>query len=353
MARVEFISGGGASFAPGVVSTFTANTIPYINGSQVVSQDTNFTYQSSQLGIGISSSLGARVHIKGDNDSTGSALKVQSATYEILNIYNNRQVIMGGGSAIASTDYTLRGFTTSSSGYSFHIANSTGDNAVRINNSTGTAAGVEIYRTDLSSRHALSIFGSTTRTFVIKSVGSIFFPYASTVDDLTADSTGPVIGYSNDATYPGLYIHAGSRQATVIRCEGALNNSGSKLRLAGSMGSGDPVPFGGMLKIEPTYNWTAGAANIAGIDYNPTVTSLSGGVHYGILIRSGLSGFGLGSTLPVAHVHIAAGTTGIPQMKFESSAAPTGGALTNGTFWYDGTDLKFRTGGVTRTVTLA
>jgi len=131
--KVQIFGGGGASFAPGVVSAFTANTIPYINGSQVVSQDVNLTYQSSQLGVGISSSLGAKVHIKGDNDSSGSAFKVQSATFEILNIYNNRQVVMGSGSPIASTDYTLRGFTSASSGYSFHIANSTGDNAIRIN----------------------------------------------------------------------------------------------------------------------------------------------------------------------------------------------------------------------------
>jgi hypothetical protein len=352
--KVQIFGGGGASFAPGVVSAFTANTIPYINGSQVVSQDVNLTYQSSQLGVGISSSLGAKIHIKGDNDSSGSAFKVQSATYEILNIYNNRQVVMGSGSAIASTDYTLRGFSsTGGGGYAFNIGNINGNNAIRIHNSDGTNGGVEIYRQNLSSNNALSIFGGTTRTLVFKSVGSFFFPYANPISDLTADTSGPVIGYSNEASYPGFSIIAPSRETVLFYTIGGLNNNGSKLRMSGAMGTADPVPFASMLRIDPTYNWTSGAANIACLYYKPTITSLSGGVNYGVIMDSGLSGFNMGGALPVANVHVGAGTTGIPQMKFESSAAPTGGALTNGTFWYDGTDLKFRTGGVTRTVTLA
>lgn len=350
--RVQIFGGGGAGFEPGIVSAFTANTIPYINGSQVVSEDINFTYQSSQLGVGISSSLAAKLHVKGASDSTGSALKIQSTTYEILNVYNNRQVVLGGGSAIASTDYTLRGFTSSGSGgYAFNIANSTGDNAIRIHNGTGTDAGVEIYRSNLSAMKALTIFGATTKTFVIKSAGSISFPYANTLNNLLGDMSGVVMGYSNDATYPGFYISPGNRETVIIKSEGALNNNGSKLRLSGLMGSGDPVTLGMMIRIDPTYNWTASAANIAGIYYNPTITNLSGGVHYGIIIASGLSGFGLGATLPVAHVHVGAGTTGIPQMKFESSTAPTGGALTDGTFWFDGTDLKIRVAGTTYTIT--
>ncbi len=52
------IYGGGNSFEPGIVTTFPANTVPYINGSQTTAYDANFTYQSGQLGIGIASSLG-------------------------------------------------------------------------------------------------------------------------------------------------------------------------------------------------------------------------------------------------------------------------------------------------------
>lgn len=351
MSKVQ-IFGGGNSFAPGIVTTFPANTVPYINGSQITAYDANLTYQSGQLGIGISSSLGATLHVKGANDSTGSALKIQTATYEVINVYNNRQIVIGGGSPLANTDYTFRGFTSSSSGYAFNISNNTGQSAIRITNSAGTIAGVEIYRQNLGSLHALSVFGGTTRTFVIKSVGSFFFPHASDIADLTADSSGPVVGYSNNATFPGFMINPGGRQATFIYSNGALDNNGSKLRLVGAMGSGDPVPFGSMIRIDPTYNWTAGAANIAGIYYKPTVTNLSGGVHYGIIIDSGISGFNMGGSLPVANVHVGAGTSSIPQMKLEVSAAPTGGALTDGCLWNEGGVLKFRTGGVTKTVSL-
>jgi hypothetical protein len=61
---------------------------------------------------------------------------------------------------------------------------------------------------------------------------------------------------------------------------------------------------------------------------------------------------GFGAVTPTAVVHIAAGTTAIPQMKLESSAAPTGGALTDGTIWFDGTNLKMRIGGLTKTFTI-
>lgn len=353
MAKVQFIGGGGTTFGPGSVSTFAANIVPYINGSQVVSEDANFTYQSGQLGVGISSSLGARLHVKGVNDSSGSALKIQSATYEILNAYNNRQVVLGGGSPITSTDYTFRGYSsTGTSGYAFNIGNINSNNAIRVHNSDGTNGGVEIYRQNLSSLNALSIYGGVTRTLVFKSTGSMFFPYAAAISDLTADTSGPVIGRSNDATYPGLSLIAPSREAVLFYTVGGLNNNGSKLRMAGAMGTADPVPFASMLRIDPIYNWTSGAANIAGIYYKPTLTSLSGGVHYGIIIDSGISGFNMGGSLPVANVHVGAGTTAIPQMKLESSAAPTGGALTDGCIWNEGGVLKFRTGGVTRTITL-
>jgi hypothetical protein len=94
------------------------------------------------------------------------------------------------------------------------------------------------------------------------------------------------------------------------------------------------------------------SGRVVGIDYNPDITSITG-AHYGILIRpAAFNGFGLGATLPTAIIHIAAGTTAIPQMKLETSVAPTGGALTDGTIWFDGTNLKMRIGGLTKTFTI-
>lgn len=62
------------------------------------------------------------------------------------------------------------------------------------------------------------------------------------------------------------------------------------------------------------------------------------------------------SATPVAYLDIAAGTTAIPQMKLAVSAAPTGGALTDGCLWLEtnaNDGLKIRINGVTKTVTLS
>jgi hypothetical protein len=60
-----------------------------------------------------------------------------------------------------------------------------------------------------------------------------------------------------------------------------------------------------LFEINGTYNFTNGTKGLIGINYNPTITALSG-AHYGLLIRpSGtLNGIGLGSTLPTATWHI-------------------------------------------------
>ncbi len=49
------------------------------------------------------------------------------------------------------------------------------------------------------------------------------------------------------------------------------------------------------------------------------------------------------NTLATAFIDIAAGTTAIPQVRYRSSVAPTGGALVDGVTWYDGTDYMVRT----------
>ena len=56
------------------------------------------------------------------------------------------------------------------------------------------------------------------------------------------------------------------------------------------------------INIVPTYNQTSTASGaVTGIDYNPTATSILG-AHYGLLIRSGRSGFG--QATPTARTHI-------------------------------------------------
>lgn len=59
------------------------------------------------------------------------------------------------------------------------------------------------------------------------------------------------------------------------------------------------------LAIDPTINQTSAAnGTVYGIDYNPTLTSLNGATHYGLLVRptGALNGFGTGT--PTATLHV-------------------------------------------------
>lgn len=53
-----------------------------------------------------------------------------------------------------------------------------------------------------------------------------------------------------------------------------------------------------------------------------------------------------------AFVDIGGSTTAAASLRIRTGTAPTGGALLDGTIWNDGTDLKMRIGGVTKTFTL-
>jgi hypothetical protein len=107
--------------------------------------------------------------------------------------------------------------------------------------------------------------------------------------------------------------------------------------------------------------YQAGNATLVGGSSNiligtSTDTPASGTSNYlniGALLYGDLSNkyFGIGtSTVPVSWLGIAAGTTAKSQINFASSTAPT--SPVDGDFWYDGTNLKFRQGGSTKTVTI-
>ena len=57
----------------------------------------------------------------------------------------------------------------------------------------------------------------------------------------------------------------------------------------------------------------------------------------------------LGITSPTAALHVPASTTSVAPIRIPSGTAPT--SPNGGDFWYDGTNLKFRDGGTTRTLT--
>jgi hypothetical protein len=78
------------------------------------------------------------------------------------------------------------------------------------------------------------------------------------------------------------------------------------------------------------------------IDFRPNNADISRFSTTGIFVGS--------ATSPTALLHITGGTTAKAQIRLNSSTAPT--TPNDGDIWFDGTDLKMRIGGVTKTFTL-
>ena len=284
--RVQ-IFGGGAGFEPGLVTTFPANTIPYINGSKITASDTTFTYQSGQLGIGIASSLGATLHVKGANDSTGSASKIQTATYEVINVYNDRKVVIGGGSTVSGTDYLINSFGTggSNTDTTLTIKGYNGDNIFRFSNAyTYSRGGFEVQRSAISSaRIALAIYGGSTNTMAISSDGTI----AWSGQRAYPDGSGSYILYCDSSNTSGvagmLYNTIGTSTASHVFKKGRSSmapNTGPVVLVyanyvdSGIGSAGDN--YG--LSVKPTINFTgATIKHVIGYHYASTLTSHTGG----------------------------------------------------------------------------
>lgn len=325
-----FPSGGsGGSFEPGVVTTFPANVVPYINGLQETSYDANFTYQSANLGIGLSSALGARLHVKGANDSTGNALYVQSATNAKLTIGNGElHAINGATSAANNLMITGDLGITYSTVDSTKFIKFTSANSHIFDVRTGTISGgngypISIFRY-VDGNPAIR-FVATIGTMGMYFNGTDIQAYVASPGIEKDAHGGTVIRGFHSTTNEGPDEAKGAINFDVRGTAGANNGLSSgvnsyiyytdssfgqpykAMRLRGAFAISSGTNSGTMLGISPTYNQTGGTSPFIGIDYDPTVTAILG-VHYGALIRLGLSGFRLGSSLPTATVHIEGGS---------------------------------------------
>lgn len=89
-----------------------------------------------------------------------------------------------------------------------------------------------------------------------------------------------------------------------------------------------------------------------GFRYAPVVTGTQAGTEVlrAFIAESGLSGFQCASNAPTAIVHLGASTTAHASLRIDSGTAPS--SPNDGDIWFDGTDIKMRIGGVTKTFTL-
>lgn len=322
-----------------------------------------FDNANNRLGVG-TNTPSHTLHVKTASASAGTAFYVENQTHEMFRIYNNRTIVSGGGSAATNTDHTFNATTGSgASNYTFAVVGTGSDNILRVRNANGlTESGVEIVRTAATSRVALAIFGGASPYMRISSSGSIQYFTGTTRSEISALLGLGSEGFSTDATYPGIYktvanaanygFHFTKNQS------GGLSTQAANYPFFNIFGT-----WGGLLnlgvnytmnivRIAPTYNYTGtDVISAIGLDYSPTVTSLTG-THYGFLFRtpSALNGIGLASAMPTALLHLAGSTTTRASLRIESGTLPTGADHHDGDFTYDGTDLNFRVGSVTKLI---
>jgi hypothetical protein len=135
---------------------------------------------------------------------------------------------------------------------------------------------------------------------------------------------------------------------------GVLSTIGSFMGGNGTRGSMAFAPSADLANVgdKVLFAYHTGSAWASAIEYanasaaNVVVSIVSAG---GQMKVGGSSFFG-GSTTPTAFAHIAASTTARASLRIVNGTAPT--SPNDGDIWYDGTDLKMRVGGTTKTFTL-
>jgi hypothetical protein len=292
----------------------------------------------------------ALLHIKSNSTSTGNVFVAENLTNEVIRLQNDRDIVIGGGTASTDTQVTINAFRAAgTSNYVFRV-NADANNYMRFINSIGnTTGGLYISRDSASiGRYALSVGGAGGTSFVLTSNGSIGINTATAGSILPAEVYNNGIINSNVAGKNGQYfLTAGSNRGFTFEHlgTGSFNTGQAVFQISKSLtDSGPGIGLDKLFEINGTYDFTGTAKGIIGINYNMTITALSG-AHYGMLIRPAtLNGIGLGSTLPTAQLHIAAGTA-------TANTAPiklnTGTALTtpeDGALEYHSSHLYFTIG---------
>jgi hypothetical protein len=232
-------------------------------------------YYGSNVGIGAIQPT-AKLHIRGESDSVGTIFRAENLSNTSYFEFSNTGVLTtnqpSGGSNYTTLDF-LRG---GSKWLSLGSRAGMGQGLIFGND----VAFVTLYQTCLNFRAATSNNTNSEPAF----------------DFINVNTLNP----SNIANYrfrnQGTLAYSFGGSAATVNVFQIFNNF--------SLSTGNSSQFIRTLVVSPTINQTANAVNLIGIDYDPTITSITG-AHYGLLIRPDtLNGIGLGSTLPSATLHI-------------------------------------------------
>lgn len=322
-------SGVAEGFKLSYTNTASANTSRwfsiYVGGSEIFSVG-RVSYTTSAIRIGnvvYASTSGGQNLLHGGSGGI--------AFYDAAG-----SVVWGTISALGAQSWTPSQLTGSSAVSALAITqtwNTTGAPAAISVNITNTASnGNSTFATFQEGGANRFRFIVTTATILFGSGGNATGLGAADKDAGTGNGAGVAfryLGAAGSGTGYDHWIGGGARSAT----SGTSGEINTAITFNPTSGTG---VFNGW-RIAPTINQTGGASGeTVGLLIEPTLTAV-GGTFHALKITAGKA-------------TLAAATTAYPSLTMPAGTAPTTPA--NGDIWFDGTDIKMRIGGVTKTFTL-
>jgi hypothetical protein len=248
-----------------------------------------------------------------------------------------------------------------------------------VNATSGTASSVALQLTPNSAAGSAQIFKYSSTTTPYKTIAaSDFGHYNATAGDISflndfatgnikfaagGSSTAHMTLASNGNLLVGTTTDAGEK----FQVNGTARVSGAMLISSGTTSQGVFIGPGGSIRYTSESGVNTNAVYCSGntTTQDVIISYVGGNATSNINLyiqtsgyigtKGGLrlgaaSGTDVLTALTNTWLNVAAGTTARSQINLASSTAPT--SPNNGDIWFDGTDLKMRIGGVTKTFTL-
>ena len=339
----------------------TSDGVAFYNGTSITTAST-FIWNSTGLGVGLTPT--SRFHVQGAAAGTASMVKFQNSTPTVLFDMTEAGVtsFTGGASGAGATAYTFTPTLTAT-------ANSQTQYAADINLIPVDGAFTGLTRSFMRMRtnsSGTNLYDFGTSTFTTTSLTSADFNGGNM---RLRNTTGPFniqggSGSTDCIRFSGVFTNSvdnhiafrftngGSANSTALHTAGtAITRTWNAIVKDWTVSSVNGSTITYLVdKVTPLFSLGNSTATITGIDYNPDFTGSSGTItHYAMRIRSGLSAFGQ-TNAPTAFMDLAASTTAAASLRIRSGTAPS--SPNDGDIWYDGTDIKMRVGGTTKTFTL-
>jgi len=303
-----------------ILNDFASGLIKFAAGASATSQMTLFS--TGNLAINTTTDTGFRLDVNGTARVSGTTTITPPA--------------LTGTAATSALDISQTWNTTGiPSAIKLNITDTASNaNSKLIDLQVG---GTSAFTVDKTGNMVLNLLNSASG-FRITNSGNTYF-------SMTANSVN--WNFGNQAS-----INA-SLNATLMSLSSANTTAaGNVLSITNTRGATSGIV--NIISMAPTLSPTSGTGVFNGLNYAPTINQTGGanGITRGLFINPTLTSAADFRAIEVANgiTILGASTTAKASLRIPSGTAPT--TPTNGDIWFDGTDLKMRIGGVTKTFTL-